>query len=132
MHAIAWRRPIVSIGDAFDSCMMDDRRKHDEYMVREIGSGINKSANEATKQPSVTTAAEEQRGGGGPQLKPTGRSTAAGHMTQLAGDFEPGEQDVVCGRGKKYERTILLMASACSQQALLLLSWQVLHTSGQR
>lgn len=34
-------------------------------------------------------------------LKPTGRSTATGHMTQLALDFVPGEQDVVCGRGKK-------------------------------
>jgi hypothetical protein len=81
---------------------MDDHRTKDgEYIVRE-----NTSSNpyDAEGQGPPPPSAEGRGRPLTPQLKATGRSTAAGHMTQLADDFEPGEQDVVCGRGKKYER----------------------------
>jgi hypothetical protein len=105
MYAVFWQRPIVSIVDnAFSDTtyIMDDdqRTKDGEFIVRESSSNTHDA--EGKGPPSSA----EGRGGRPltPQLKPTGRSTAAGHMTQLADDFEPGEQDVVCGRGKKYER----------------------------
>lgn len=93
--------PIVSNRHAaFHYNQMMDGRKHsdDEY---------TKESSSSTPEPKV-----------GPQvLKPIGRSAATGHMTQLAHDFEPGEQDVVCGRGKKYVRAMFERASCrlCSR-----------------
>jgi hypothetical protein len=104
MHAVVWQRPIVSIVDnafSYTHTMDDQRTKDGEYIVRENSSNPYDAEGQGPPPSSA-----EGRGARPltPQLKATGRSTAAGHMTQLADDFEPGEQDVVCGRGKKYER----------------------------
>lgn len=87
MHAVGcdWQRPstIVSKNADWHSFTMMDGKKYDDY------SKESNDHREAAPTPRL--------------LKPTGRSTATGHMTQLAIDFVPGEKDVVCGRGKKYE-----------------------------